>query len=82
MVCSLPLREKRDYHAASQVVNHAGTISATSGECARLEQHFRWYLNRNAKFVFNYEQTHFTAIPGGRNRQTEKSFLERFQIAF
>jgi len=43
---------------------------------------FNWYLNKNAKFVFDYEQTHFTAIPGGRNRQTEKSFLERFQIAF
>ena len=41
-----------------------------------------WFLNKNTKIVFNYERTHFTAIPGGRNRQTEKSFLERFQIAF
>jgi phosphate-selective porin OprO/OprP len=41
-----------------------------------------WFLNRNAKLVFNYEQTRFTGILGGERRRTERVFLNRFQIAF
>lgn len=37
-----------------------------------------WYLNRNVKFVFNYDRTTFE----GGNLLTEKLFLTRFQISF
>jgi phosphate-selective porin OprO/OprP len=37
-----------------------------------------WYLNKNVKFVFNYDQTGFQ----GGNLPTEKLFLSRFQLAF
>lgn len=37
-----------------------------------------WYLNKNAKFMFNYEHTKFKDA----NIPTEKLFLTRFQIAF
>jgi len=41
-----------------------------------------WYLNRNAKFVFNYEQTRFTYGSAEGNRVTERGILSRFQVSF
>jgi phosphate-selective porin OprO/OprP len=41
-----------------------------------------WYLNRNAKFVFNYEQTHFTYGRTDGDRVTERGLLSRFQVSF
>ena len=37
-----------------------------------------WYLNKNVKFYFNYDQTDFD----GGSLETEKLFLSRFQISF
>ena len=42
-----------------------------------------WYLNRNVKIVANYEQTSFHGgATGGKDRDDEKIFLSRFQIAY
>ncbi|HLQ76893.1 MAG TPA: porin [Terriglobia bacterium] len=41
-----------------------------------------WYLNRNSKFVIDYEQTRFTGGNAGGNRATERGLLTRFQVAF
>jgi phosphate-selective porin OprO/OprP len=41
-----------------------------------------WYLNRNAKFVFNYEQTRFIYGSTDGNRVTEHGLLGRFQVSF
>ena len=41
-----------------------------------------WHLNRSNKFVFDYEQTHFTGGAGAGNRVTERAILTRYQIAF
>jgi len=41
-----------------------------------------WYLNRNSKFVFNYEQTLFKGGAPTGNRTTERGLLTRFQVAF
>lgn len=37
-----------------------------------------WYLNKNVKFVFNYDQTTFD----GGSLKTEELFITRFQLAF
>ena len=42
-----------------------------------------WYLNRNAKFVLNWEQTNFKGgAGGGTNRPTENLILSRLQLSF
>ena len=41
-----------------------------------------WYFNRNAKFVFNYEETDFVESNGGKKKAAEKAFLQRFQVSF
>lgn len=41
-----------------------------------------WYFNKNVKFVLNYEQTGFDGGGTKGDRETEKAFLSRFQIAF
>jgi len=41
-----------------------------------------WYLNRNVKFVFDYEQTRFTLGSAAGNRVTEHGLLSRMQVAF
>jgi len=41
-----------------------------------------WYLNRNSKFVFDYEQTRFDGGKAAGNRVTERGLLSRFQVAF
>jgi phosphate-selective porin OprO/OprP len=45
-----------------------------------------WWLNQNLKIMADYEQTHFTGGAGTAthitDRQTEKAFFTRFQVAF
>jgi phosphate-selective porin OprO/OprP len=41
-----------------------------------------WYLNRNVKVVFNYEQTHFSGGAAAGNRRTERDLLSRVQLSF
>ena len=41
-----------------------------------------WYLNKNAKFVWDYHQTHFDGGAVGGNRPVEKAVFGRFQVAF
>jgi phosphate-selective porin OprO/OprP len=41
-----------------------------------------WYLNRNVKIMLNYEQTAFKGGAASGDRQDEKAFLTRFQIAY
>ncbi|WP_243372571.1 porin [Geotalea sp. SG265] len=42
-----------------------------------------WYLNNNVKVAFDYEQTDFHGgAATGKDREDEKIFLSRFQIAF
>jgi phosphate-selective porin OprO/OprP len=41
-----------------------------------------WYLNRNVKFVLNYEQTSFKGGAASGDRQDEQALLTRFQIAY
>ncbi|MBF0569166.1 MAG: hypothetical protein HQL18_00095 [Candidatus Omnitrophica bacterium] len=42
-----------------------------------------WYLNRNAKLVFNWERTDFKGgAGGGTDRPTENLFLSRLQLGF
>lgn len=40
-----------------------------------------WYLNRNYKINFDYEQTSFDGGAKNADRETEKAFLTRFQVA-
>jgi phosphate-selective porin OprO/OprP len=41
-----------------------------------------WHLNRNAKFMLDYEQTRFTGGGGTGNRETERAILGRFEIFY
>lgn len=41
-----------------------------------------WYLNKNAKFMINYEQTSFDGGAASGDREDEEVILSRFQIAY
>jgi phosphate-selective porin OprO/OprP len=41
-----------------------------------------WYLNRNMRLMFNYEQTDFTEASENVSLDKEKVFLQRFQLKF
>jgi phosphate-selective porin OprO/OprP len=41
-----------------------------------------WYLNRNVKLQWNYEQTDFTGGGAQGERPKERAILSRFQVAF
>jgi phosphate-selective porin OprO/OprP len=44
---------------------------------------FNWYWNSNVKFSGTYEETFFTGgAAGGGNRETEKVFFTRLQLAY
>ena len=57
---------------------------ATSPTAARAwTAGLNWYLNRNTKFVFNWERTDFDGGAGSAtNRPTENLFLSRLQVSF
>ncbi len=41
-----------------------------------------WYPNRNVRYSFNYEETHFDAAVPGIDLKPERAFLNRFQLRF
>ena len=41
-----------------------------------------WYLNRNVKVVFDYEQTHFTGGSALGDRDPAREFMSRLQFSF
>ena len=41
-----------------------------------------WYVNRNVKYVLNYERTTFTGGAAGGDRRPENAILFRSQVAF
>lgn len=41
-----------------------------------------WYLNRNVKWVFDYEDTVFTGGAASGNRENEQIFFTRFQLTY
>jgi phosphate-selective porin OprO/OprP len=41
-----------------------------------------WYMNRNVKVVFNYEQTHFLGGAPSGDRNTERAAISRVQFSF
>jgi len=43
---------------------------------------FNWYINDNAKFMIDFDQTHFEGGAKGGNRQTENVVLNRYQLNF
>jgi len=44
---------------------------------------FNWYLNKNIKFIFDYDQTDFDGgAAGGGDRPSEKVLFGRAQVAF
>jgi phosphate-selective porin OprO/OprP len=57
--------------------------SASSAEAWAIG--FNWYLNKNLRLLFDYETTQFeggAGIGDGGDREDEKIFFSRFQIAF
>lgn len=74
---------------AFEVVARVGGFEADSAFTANVDAtHYgiglNWYLNRNARFLFNIEQTEFSgpgaaAINGGED---QLAFLSRFQLQF
>ncbi|HEV8578594.1 MAG TPA: porin [Thermoanaerobaculia bacterium] len=43
---------------------------------------FNWYLNKNLRLLFDYEDTSFEGGAAAGDREDEKIFFSRFQIAF
>ncbi len=43
---------------------------------------FNWYLNKNLRLLFDYEDTRFEGGAAAGDREDEKIFFSRFQIAF
>ena len=43
---------------------------------------FNWYLNKNLRLLFDYEDTRFEGGAATGDREDEKIFFSRFQIAF
>ncbi|HEY0555525.1 MAG TPA: porin, partial [Thermoanaerobaculia bacterium] len=41
-----------------------------------------WYFNRNLRLLFDYEDTKFEGGAATGDREDEKIFFSRFQIAF
>lgn len=56
------------------------TSSATAAEAWAVG--FNWYFNRNLRLLFDYETTSFEGGATSGDREDEKIFFSRFQIAF
>ena len=56
---------------------------ATQAESASLwSVGLNWYLNRNMKLMFNYDETSFRNFDGNANRPDEGVFLTEFQLSY
>jgi phosphate-selective porin OprO/OprP len=59
------------------------SISTSAQEARAWAVGLNWYLNRNVKFVLDYEQTDFDGgAAGGKDRDTEQVVFTRAQVAF
>jgi phosphate-selective porin OprO/OprP len=91
-----PLAFGRDGWGAFELVGRVGELavddgafpffadSATSAQRARsYTLGLNWYLNAHAKLLFDYSQTTFDGgAPSGGDRDDEKVFISRLQLAF
>ncbi len=62
--------------------NGFSVLSASAQRAREWIAGLNWYLNRNSRFLFDYEQTHFTGGAASGNRETERGILSRFQVSF
>ncbi len=59
------------------------SLSRSAQEARAWAVGLNWYLNRNIKFVADYEQTEFAGgAPGGKDRETERAVVARAQVRF
>jgi phosphate-selective porin OprO/OprP len=59
------------------------SINSTPTEARAWTAGLNWYLNRNTKLVFNWEQAKYKGgAAGGADRITENLLLSRFQVSF
>ncbi|MBF0122829.1 MAG: hypothetical protein HQL21_05415 [Candidatus Omnitrophica bacterium] len=59
------------------------TISSSPSEASAWTLGLNWYLNRNAKLVFNFERTQYKdGASSGNARPTENLVLSRMQLSF
>jgi phosphate-selective porin OprO and OprP len=60
-------------------------LNTSASEATAWSAGINWYLNKNAKIVFDYEQTKFdrgaAAGVNGGNRKTENLFITMFQLS-
>jgi phosphate-selective porin OprO/OprP len=57
-------------------------IASSASEAEAWALGFNWYFNRNLRLMFDYEDTSFTGGAATGDREGEKIFFSRFQIAF
>lgn len=57
-------------------------IASSASEAEAWAVGFNWYFNRNLRLMFDYEDTSFTGGAATGDREDEKIFFSRFQIAF
>ncbi|HEV2853449.1 MAG TPA: porin [Thermoanaerobaculia bacterium] len=60
-------------------------LASSASEAEAWAVGFNWYFNRNLRLMFDYEDTSFTGgsnVSDGGDREDEKIFFSRFQIAF
>jgi len=73
-------------YASLSADQEAFPLFADPGKSARQAKAWslglNWYLNRNVKLVFAYEQTDFEGAAPGVTFDTEKLFQQRFQLRF
>ena len=58
--------------------NPAAAASTAQGGATGIN----WYINRNVKLTFNYEETHFNGGAPNGDRRAERAVLSRVQLAF
>jgi phosphate-selective porin OprO/OprP len=57
-------------------------LASSASEAEAWALGFNWYFNRNLRLMFDYEDTSFTGGAASGDREDEKIFFSRFQIAF
>ena len=59
------------------------SLSSSAQEARAWAVGLNWYLNKNVKFVADFEETHFDGgAAGGKNREPERVVFTRAQVAF